>query len=110
MLKNFSKEKFDIIIQAGQSNSEGCGFGVVENPFEPNELIWYLNRDFTISQAAERVIGNNIFGDFSLAFATCYIKNGFLTAPRKLLIIRAAVGGTGFSVSVGAFRTICFYT
>lgn len=29
MLKDFSKEAFDILIQAGQSNSEGYGFGNV---------------------------------------------------------------------------------
>ena len=27
MLRDFSKEAFDIIIQAGQSNAEGCGLG-----------------------------------------------------------------------------------
>ena len=46
MLKDFSKEEFDIIIQAGQSNSEGCGVGDVENPYTPNDSIWYLNNDF----------------------------------------------------------------
>lgn len=37
MLKDFSEEKFDIIIQAGQSNSEGYGFGKVEGPYEPSD-------------------------------------------------------------------------
>ena len=35
-------------------------------------------------------------GDFSLAFAKSYIKDGCLEEGRKVLIIRAAVGGTGF--------------
>ena len=36
------KEKFDIFIQGGQSNAEGCGKGQVEKPFIPNESICYL--------------------------------------------------------------------
>lgn len=96
MLKDFTQEKYDVIIQAGQSNSDGSGYGIVEKPFQQNELIWYLNRNFTISLAAERAIGNSIFSDFSLSFATRYINDGYLTEPRKLLIVRSAVGGTGF--------------
>lgn len=98
MLKDFTKEKFDIIIQAGQSNAEGCGQGMAEHPFGNNDgRIWYLNPNFTISLASERVWGNNIAGDFSLTFAAEYIKAGLLAEGRKLIIIRAAVGGTGFS-------------
>ena len=97
MLKSFSNEKFDIIVQAGQSNSEGYGIGDTETAFVPNELIWYLKNDFTIQTASEQVDGNHIVGNFSLPFASEYIKNGNLQSGRKLLIIRAAVGGTGFS-------------
>ena len=96
MLKDFSKEEFDIIIQAGQSNSEGCGQGDVENPYSPNENIWYLNNDFTISMAQERIWGNSVVGDYSLSFAREYSESGKLMSGRKVLIIRAAVGGTGF--------------
>lgn len=96
MLKDFSKEEFDLIIQAGQSNSEGCGQGDVENPYVANDTIWYLNNDFTISVAQERIWGNQIAGDYSLSFARKYIESGKLKAGRKILIIRAAVGGTGF--------------
>lgn len=97
MLKDFTKEKFDIVIQAGQSNSEGYGLGEVASAFEPDERIWYLNQDRTISTASERVSGNFIVGNFSLTFARKYIDSGMLKEGRKLLIIRAAVGGTGFS-------------
>ncbi len=96
MLKDFSKEEFDIIIQAGQSNSEGCGQGDVENPYAANESIWYLNNDFTISMAQERIWGNSVVGDYSLSFAREYIESGKLMSGRKILIIRSAVGGTGF--------------
>lgn len=96
MLKNYSDEKYDIIIQAGQSNSEGYGFGDAAVVYRPNELVWYMNNDFTISRAAEIVIGNEIQSTFVLSFADEYIKNGLLKEGRKLLILRAAVGGTGF--------------
>lgn len=96
MLKNFSEEKFDIIIQAGQSNSEGCGRGTATTPFVQSPDIWYLDNDFTISMAHEIVVENEIVNNFSLAFATEYIKSGRLENGRKLLIIRAAIGGTGF--------------
>lgn len=97
MLKTFCDEQFDIVIQAGQSNSEGTGFGDVEQPYIPNETVWYLNPDFTIGMAAEKVNGNFIQSNFSLSFADEYLRGGFLQEDRKLLILRAAVGGTSFS-------------
>lgn len=97
MLKDFSKEEFDIVIQAGQSNSEGYGIGEATKPFIVNNDILYLNNDFTICVAHEAVCGNEIVGNFSLSFCTEYIESGKLQSGRKLLIIRAAIGGTGFS-------------
>jgi len=97
MLKDFSRDTFDIIIQAGQSNAEGCGIGKANDPFEQSDRVWYLNGDFTICQAQERIWGNNIAGDFSLSFAREYIKSGLLAEGRNILIVRSAVGGTGFS-------------
>ena len=96
MLRDFSKEEFDIIIQAGQSNAEGCGLGDAEKPYATNSKIWYLDNDFSISKAQERISGNFIVGDFSLSFASKYRKDGNLEDGRKILIIRAAIGGTGF--------------
>jgi len=87
---------FDIIIQAGQSNSEGCGFGEVDRPFEPDERIWYFNNDFTVKKAEEAFWDNKKICNFSLSFAQEYIKSGLLQPSRNLLIVRAAVGGTGF--------------
>ena len=60
MLRNFTNERFDIIIQAGQSNSDGTGFGPVEDPWVPTEDVWYLNFDMTMSVAREMVTGNEI--------------------------------------------------
>ncbi len=96
MLKNFAEENFDIIIQAGQSNSNGGGYGDVCDPYIPNEDVWYLNSNFVITLATEAVNENRIQSNFSLSFANEYIKNGLLEKGRKILIIRAAVGGTGF--------------
>lgn len=101
MLHDFSKDAFDIFIQAGQSNSVGGGKGLTPYRFledwgEQKE-IWYLNPDFTISTAGERVWGNQPIGDFSLSFARKYIQSGLLKPGRKILIVRGGEGGTGFS-------------
>ena len=54
MIKDFSKEAFDILIQAGQSNSEGTAFGNVCDPYQPNSLVWYYNADGTFQIAQEK--------------------------------------------------------
>ena len=95
-LLDFSKMKFDIIIAAGQSNCEGCGHGEVDAPFEPKDNIWYMNKNFTISTAKEKVVENSVVGAFKLIFADEYCKNGNLEPNRQLIIIDSPVGGTGF--------------
>lgn len=108
------REKFDIIIQGGQSNAEGSGIGSVEAEYQPLGNVFYLNAQkkvetiedkivvtydnvpFEISVAEERCIQGEKYGDFALTFSKEYIKKGLLQNGRKLLIIRAAVGGTGF--------------
>ena len=42
MLKDFTKEKFDIIILSGQSNAEGNGMGNVEKAYTPTEEVWFM--------------------------------------------------------------------
>ena len=96
MLKDFTKEAFDIIIQAGQSNAEGYGFGPVDNPYMPDGRVWYMNENDTISLAVEKVAFNGIQSNFALSFVREYINTGKLAEGRKILILRAAVGGTGF--------------
>lgn len=96
MLHDFTQDKFDVIIQAGQSNSEGYGFGPTDAPYQPDGRIWYLNQDGTITLAAEKAVNNEIQSNFGLSFAREYVGAGKLAEGRKLLIIRAAVGGTGF--------------
>ncbi len=96
MLKDFTQEKFDIIIQAGQSNSEGYGFGSVDTPYTPDGRVWYMNENNTISLGVEKVAFNGIQANFGLPFAREYINAGYLAEGRKLLILRTAAGGTGF--------------
>lgn len=105
---------YDIIVVAGQSNAEGTGIGPVTEEYVPNENILYLttkvsdvtsgeeriitypDKTLTISIAQERMSENGEIGDLSLTFAEEYLKNNLLASGRKLLIIRAALGGTGF--------------
>ena len=97
MLWDFTKEKLDIIIQAGQSNAEGCGKGDVPNPYVPVLDILHLENDYSITPARERIEVNHVCAHFGLTFAKKYIEDGRLEEGRKILIIRSAVGGTGFS-------------
>ena len=106
--------KFDIIIQAGQSNSEGYGLGPVEREYVPTEKVWqldapkrvtslpngmdivYLDEPLVLKVAEECEGENGKIGNFGLTFAEEYIKAGMLQEGRAILIIRAGVGGTGF--------------
>jgi len=96
MNKDFTKDTFDIIIQGGQSNSEGCGIGPVKHPYEPRPDILMMDNTFKISILQEKVWENNTVGNFVQTFAEDYINSGKLKNGRKLLIVMAAVGGTGF--------------
>jgi len=107
-------ERYDIILQAGQSNADGTGRGPVEQPYVPSADILYMQAVKTVQITAEGIFvtyadqpflievaedterEDGILGDFSLTFARDYIDRGLLENGRKLLIIRAAVGATGF--------------
>ncbi len=118
-LSQCKNEKYDIIILAGQSNAEGCGLGPVENEFQPNELIHSLcdhatyeykkyddGRDYLdINYPSEKYIeitkenlndkGEKL-GSLATSFALKYIADGRLEKGRKLLLIKAGIGGSGF--------------
>lgn len=104
-------QKYDIILQAGQSNADGYGHGSAAHPYAPNPSVLYLTQgnpqaaeyepkgELEIAVAAERPDPDHpgdMLGDFSLGFAQKYVEAGLLAPDRKLLIIRAAVGATGF--------------
>ena len=108
------KEKYDIIIVGGQSNAEGSGIGPVENAYVPTSQILYLQAEksvdvvesglrieykdtpFVLETAEEPIVNGNTRGDFALSFATDYIARGLLATDRKIMIIKSAIGGTGF--------------
>ncbi|MCL2884163.1 MAG: sialate O-acetylesterase [Oscillospiraceae bacterium] len=100
MMRDFGAEAFDIVIQAGQSNSDGTGYGGAAEPFAPYGDIWHLENDGRacfVTPAREEVRGNDIHAHFGLTFAKAYIDAGRLGPGRRVLIVRSAVGGTGFS-------------
>lgn len=106
-------KKFDIIIQAGQSNAEGIGKGAAAKAFQASDRIYSLTADkvgtpllegmkvvyadepFHLQRMEERREEGEKLADFSLSFSSLYEKN-CLKADRSVLVIRAAVGGTGF--------------
>ena len=105
-------EAYDIFIEAGQSNAAGYGHGPAETPYVPDPRVLYLTAgdpaageyepkgDYEIRVAAERPNPDfgpeDRLGDLALSFAQSYVQAGLLAPGRKLLIVRAAVGGTGF--------------
>lgn len=114
----FQDNAYDIIIEAGQSNAQGTGRGEVSEEYIPNEDIIYLTPAYSIERkeldgiekmnvvyndqlptfaiADERIVNDQKTGDFSLTFAKEYKDSGLLKNGRKILIIRAAIGATGF--------------
>ena len=109
---------YDVIIQAGQSNAEGFGKGPVSEEYLKDDDVVYLYQNFKaevksidgftkmviqvddptfhLGVADEAADNDGKIGSFALTFAEEYKKAGLLAEGRKLLIIRAAVGGTGF--------------
>ena len=69
-----------------------------------------LEPRFTLAAAVEQVEGNDTVGNFSLTFAEEYRKSGRLHSGRKLLVLRAAVGGTGFTDSRWGLKDDLFLT
>ncbi len=117
MIKNFKQfcdTPFDVIVLAGQSNAQGGGCGSVENYYQRDERVCFLADTKTfglvvnpetddVSLAADcpsvtniKVAEDDGGGNLIFTFARNYAKN-YLQAGRKLLIIQAAVGGTGFT-------------
>lgn len=110
-------KKFDIIIQAGQSNAEGNGLGaadklvlsdkiywleakktvsiVKDKTYGENLLIEYKNEPFSIVGAQKFIEENNLAANYSVTFSDLYEKK-YLEYDRDLLVIRAGVGGSGF--------------
>jgi len=121
MLMNPKKDKFDIIILAGQSNASGSGWGETTLPWEINSNIKMLrggmnvifsdcngpdksemkinvSQEHWIIDADERWDNEEKInqGVFALQFAKAYYENN-LQKERKILIVDNALGCTSFS-------------
>lgn len=130
-------ESYDIIILAGQSNAEGYGVGEVSEEYEKDERVLFLSdrasAHFVKDENGKDVLRLNLpsemqirvadettgeqgkVGKLALLFSKKYIENGLLVQGRKLLIINAAVGGTGFArnewgVNGILYKRLCFLT
>lgn len=103
---DFGKEKFDIILIAGQSNAEGSGYGPVEEEYLPDGVTYHMFGSKTLVDkkwVLEFPIGIRIEeadstkkDNFALSFAREYKRSGMLKDGRKLLIIDTGLGGTAF--------------
>ena len=113
-----NRDKFDIIVVAGQSNAEGNGWHTADDKEIINDRVFQLVDinpievfdngkgkiiikvkspvETRTEPARERVWEGNPIADFSETFADEYIRGGNLKEGRKVLIVKAAVGGTGF--------------
>ena len=110
----FVKEPCDIILLAGQSNAVGCGVGEVTEEIQdnPDVLLFYDTQfeGFKQNENGKEYLAvhepfiydvkimseHNTSANIAFSFANKYVKDGRLQTGRKLLIVRAAVGGTGF--------------
>ena len=113
-MSNYKETAFDIIIVAGQSNAEGNGACGPDRKYHNADvyqltddsltvygyglLDYKTKRSFKIKHAELRKTNFNIASGFAEPFADRYIASGLLKNNRKLLIVKAAVGGTGFSL------------
>ena len=112
---NYYKETaFDVIIVAGQSNADGNGACGPDRKYHNADvyqmtddsltmygyglLDYKKKKSFKIKHAELRKTNFNISSGFAEPFADKYIEGGFLESGRKVLIIKAAVGGMGFSL------------
>ena len=117
--ERFTNEKYDVILLIGQSNAEGHGIGPVENEYEPTDKImqfvdsypvmYRLNDDgvealdvpsettYRITTAVENTRkGAGKLGCLAMSFVKKYYDNHLADTDRKVLLVRAAIGGTGF--------------
>lgn len=120
MINNTELFSYDIIILAGQSNAEGNGIRTAEDREIINENVYQLvdknparvyenekgetildikmPTETVLEIAHDRKAGDTLYmTDFARTFAEKYIGSGYLANGRKILIVKAAIGGTGFA-------------
>lgn len=91
----------DVILVAGQSNAEGYGRGDAQHLYQPHLPVFGYNGQGGITLARDKKYGRgrgaNRAASFATYFAEEYVKHGCLKSGRAVLVLNAAVGGTGFS-------------
>ena len=112
-------EIFDVIVLAGQSNAEGNGIKKDKTEFLSDNVYQIVDKNYiglktldngkvvidmvypteiVFEKAHERPDGKGgSLADFSETFAKRYMEDGRLKNGRKVLIVKTAVGGTGFA-------------
>lgn len=122
-MSKISDYEFDIVVVAGQSNAEGNGRGdeeliLKENPdvYEISDKNGYdfvkidgsetdyrltltlpMERSFGLAKERTDQYDKLICGDICETFCNRYIADGRLKKGRKLLILKTAIGGSGFA-------------
>ena len=121
---------FDVIVIAGQSNAEGNGIKKDDKEFVSEKVYQIADKnnigtkvledgkviidmvyptEIVLEKAHERISADNKkMADFSETFAKNYIDGGYLRKERKVLIIKTAVGGTGFARKEWGLGSILF--
>lgn len=106
-------QAFDVFILAGQSNAVGYGIGEASYQLKHTENIFLMyddqaedyakdenGKDYLAIEQPWKVrlcpASQGYTGSLSLRFADEYIEQGLLGPERAILIVRCAVGGTGF--------------
>lgn len=114
--------QFDIIVVAGQSNAQGMGKShdkkpiIVDDVYEAldfNPVVFvnddngkYLRLDVKMPpevtiQNLQEGLGDNgyYYCDMSISFVESYLKNRPIAKGRNLIVIKSAIGGTGFALN-----------
>lgn len=118
---DFSTEKFDIILLAGQSNAQGSGYGPVEEEYLPDGVLYrmngkgehekYENGAWTLSLPIHITVSEvdtRVADDLAVSFARAYIRKGLLAEGRKLLIVHTALGATSFAAGQWTPMGLCY--
>lgn len=120
---------YDIIVLAGQSNAVGFGWGPSKEVYQPNDRILEFSDDYKMRYihdvpgvsgldyiypphlyfgvARDKYDYERANGCLANSFAAEYLKRGYLKEGRKLVIVKAAIGGTGFIKGYWAEDGIC---
>lgn len=109
---------YDVIVLAGQSNAVGFGWGESEEVYSPSDKILEFSDDYKMryihdvpgvsgldyvypphlyfGKARDKYDYERLNACLANSFAAEYVKQGYLKEGRKLVIVKAAIGGTGF--------------